>query len=88
MNGFPRTDCFIGGEWRATAEALPVADPSTGEDFGSIARGGPAEIDAAVAAARIGGGWRLGEDAGGRARAHPRADRPSGGGARRGPRPP
>ena len=52
MNGFPRTDCFIGGEWRATAEALPVADPSTGEGFGSIARGGPAEIDAAAAAAR------------------------------------
>ena len=52
MNGFPRTDCFIGGGWLATAEALPVVDPSTGEDFGSIARGGPAEIDAAVTAAR------------------------------------
>lgn len=32
--------------------SLPVIDPSTGETFDAIARGGAAEIDAAVAAAR------------------------------------
>ncbi|MEW5421748.1 aldehyde dehydrogenase family protein [Amorphus sp. 3PC139-8] len=44
----------------AQADAtLPVIDPSTGETFAMIARGGRAEIDAAVAAARaaLEGGW-------------------------------
>ncbi len=45
--------CFIQGQWvgaeRGTLEAL---DPSTGAVITEIARGGPTEVDAAVAAAR------------------------------------
>jgi aldehyde dehydrogenase (NAD+) len=45
---------FIGGKWReaSTGATLPVVDPSTGESFDTIARGGAADIDAAVRAAR------------------------------------
>lgn len=45
---------FIGNRWveAAGGESLPVVDPSTGEAFASIARGGAADVDAAVAAAR------------------------------------
>jgi aldehyde dehydrogenase (NAD+) len=46
---------FIGGEWRsATGGAvLPLENPSTGEAIGEIAAAQAADIDAAVAAARI-----------------------------------
>lgn len=42
----------IGGDWAATDATLPVEDPSTGATVAEIARGGAAEIDAAVAAAQ------------------------------------
>jgi aldehyde dehydrogenase (NAD+) len=49
---FDPAETLIGGAWRpAAAGTLPVEDPSTGETFAAIARGGAAEIDAAVAAA-------------------------------------
>jgi len=52
---------LIGGVWQSSADGgvLPVIDPSTGEKFGSLARGGQAEIDAAVRAARtaLEGDW-------------------------------
>ena len=52
---------FIGGKWReaASGETLPVVDPSTGETYDTIPRGGAADIDAAVAAARAAyeGAW-------------------------------
>ena len=45
--------CLIGGRWvPAEAGTLAAEDPSDGSEIGRIARGGPAEIDAAVAAAR------------------------------------
>ena len=45
--------CLIGGAWvAAEAGTLPAVDPSSGREFAVIARGGPAEVDAAVAAAR------------------------------------
>ena len=46
---------FIGGQWLAAAsgETLPVIDPSTGEVFDQLARGNAADIDRAVAAARV-----------------------------------
>ncbi len=54
-------ELHIGGRWRAAAsgESLPVQNPSTGENFGQIASGGVADIDAAVAAARTAfdGAW-------------------------------
>jgi len=46
--------CLIGGTWReaASGETIPVLCPSDGEVFAEIARGGEADIDAAVRAAR------------------------------------
>ena len=52
---------FIGGRWReaSTGQTLPVIDPSTGETYDTIPRGGAADIDAAVRAARAAyeGAW-------------------------------
>ncbi len=50
---------LIGGDWAATEAVLPVEDPSTGAGVAEIARGGAAEIDAAVEAARkaLAGAW-------------------------------
>ena len=50
---FDPAKCLIGGEWVAPAggASLPLFDPSTGEEIGAIARGGAADIDAAVDAA-------------------------------------
>ncbi|MCG8594126.1 MAG: aldehyde dehydrogenase family protein [Kiloniellales bacterium] len=52
--------CLIDNRWVETAEKIPVIDPSDGQSFGEIAAGGPAEIEAAVEAARRafdGGAW-------------------------------
>ena len=52
--------CLIAGDWVvAEAGTLPATDPSDGSAIGVIARGGPGEIDAAVAAARAAanGAW-------------------------------
>jgi len=43
---------FIDGEWVDTAESYENIDPATGRSLGSVARGGAAEVDAAVEAAR------------------------------------
>jgi aldehyde dehydrogenase (NAD+) len=52
---------FIDGTWRAAAggETLPVVDPSTGAEIARIARGGAADIAAAVSAAEaaLAGAW-------------------------------
>ena len=61
---------FIGGKWREAAfgQTLPVVDPSTGEVYDAIPRGGAEDIDAAVRgrARRLRG--RVGRDDGDRAR--------------------
>ncbi|MDR6434689.1 aldehyde dehydrogenase family protein [Brucella pseudogrignonensis] len=55
------TKVFINGEWviPAGGETIAVEDPSTGEVIGKIARGTPAEVDAAVSAANaaLNGEW-------------------------------
>ncbi len=44
--------CLIGPHWRPAASGtLPLLNPSTGAPLAQIARGGAAEIDAAVTAA-------------------------------------
>jgi aldehyde dehydrogenase (NAD+) len=57
----PEGCVFIDGVWREAAGGggLPAENPSTGETLGQIAAGGPADIDAAVQAARqaLGGEW-------------------------------
>ncbi|PWW00459.1 aldehyde dehydrogenase (NAD+) [Hoeflea marina] len=59
--GFDTTQCLIDGQWTAcrSGETLAVEDPSTGLEIGRIARGGIADIDAAVQAARasLSGEW-------------------------------
>ena len=51
---FATEHVLIGGHWRAGAsgQTLELEDPSDGSTFARIARGGAADIDAAVAAAR------------------------------------
>jgi aldehyde dehydrogenase (NAD+) len=51
---FPTEHVFIGGAWRAAdgGGTLELEDPSDGSALARIARGGAADIDAAVAAAR------------------------------------
>jgi len=51
---YPTDKCFINGAWQMpeSGQFLPLENPSTGEIFGQIARGGQADIDAAVAAAQ------------------------------------
>jgi len=46
--------CLIGGQWApcASGQTLPLVNPSDGTALCQIARGGAADIDAAVAAAR------------------------------------
>lgn len=59
---YPTDKIFIGGAWREATDHLPAENPSTSEQIGRIARGGAAEIDAAVAAAeaaRRGAGGRM-----------------------------
>lgn len=50
---FDPTKCLIAGHWVAPAsgQTLPLFDPSTGAQIGSIARGGAEDIEAAVTAA-------------------------------------
>ena len=50
---------YIGGRWTASSATLPVINPSDGTKMAEIARGGAAEIDAAVAAghAAMAGAW-------------------------------
>ncbi|HEX6143910.1 MAG TPA: aldehyde dehydrogenase family protein [Geminicoccaceae bacterium] len=45
---------LIGGRWQEarSGDVIPVVNPSDGEAFGVLARGGEAEVDAAVEAAR------------------------------------
>ena len=56
---FDTTSARIGGAWRQVADRLTVEDPSSGEEMGEVAACGPAEVDAAVAAARsaLSGPW-------------------------------
>ena len=58
---FDPSGVFIAGQWRACAsgETLPLFNPSDGSLLAQIARGAPADIDAAVAAAQaaLDGPW-------------------------------
>ena len=60
---------FIGGEWHASAESIPVLNPSDGRLMARIAKGTAADVDAAVVAghaARTGVWGRLDATARGR----------------------
>ena len=49
-----KTTFFIGGQWAQPAESgrIEVIDPSIEQAIGSVPEGTPADVDAAVAAAR------------------------------------
>ncbi|MCB0221463.1 MAG: aldehyde dehydrogenase [Chrysiogenetes bacterium] len=50
---------WIGGEWRACKDALPVVDPAMGAQIGTVGQATPQDVDDAVAAARAGfKAWR------------------------------
>lgn len=50
--------CLIGGKQVPTTDSIPVVDPATGQVIATTARGGAAEIDAAVGAAHLAtGAW-------------------------------
>src|ERR1700730_5732820 len=56
-----KKDILVGGDWSspASGETIAVINPSDGQTIGAIARGGAADIDLAVAAARraVDGAW-------------------------------
>lgn len=58
---FDTTGVFVAGRWRAPegGETLALANPSDGSELAQIARGGTADVDAAVAAAQaaLAGPW-------------------------------
>ncbi|WP_067430569.1 aldehyde dehydrogenase family protein [Nocardioides jensenii] len=57
----PHYTLHINGEWVDTADKYEIRSPATGELVATVAKGGVAEIDAAVAAAKaahIEGTWR------------------------------
>jgi len=63
MSQVPRTDLFIGNDWRpaASGRRFPVVNPATEEVVAQVAEGDATDVDAAVAAARAcfeGEGWR------------------------------
>jgi succinate-semialdehyde dehydrogenase / glutarate-semialdehyde dehydrogenase len=52
MKDLLQTTHFIGGHWRESVETYPVRNPATGEIIAQVARGGAAETELAIAAAR------------------------------------
>jgi betaine-aldehyde dehydrogenase len=56
----PSRELFIGGRWVPASQRLPVISPLNEKTIGSIPAAGPADVDAAVAAAKAAfdGGWR------------------------------
>ncbi|MEY2686362.1 MAG: hypothetical protein RL375_560 [Pseudomonadota bacterium] len=56
---FPTDACYLAGQWITVTRTLPLHNPSDGSELARIARGGAAEIDAAVAAAQaaLDGAW-------------------------------
>jgi aldehyde dehydrogenase (NAD+) len=56
---FPTDACYIAGQWHTSTRTLPLHNPSDGSELAHIARGGAAEIDAAVASAQaaLDGAW-------------------------------
>src|SRR5215472_8211689 len=49
---FPTDRVLVGGEWRPAGATLALEDPSDGSELARIPRGGAADIEAAVTAAR------------------------------------
>ena len=51
MPTYPELRLFIGGEWRTTAQTLPVVNPSTEDEIGRLPIAAPADLHDALQAA-------------------------------------
>ena len=54
MSSYPELHLYINGEWRNTADDLPVLNPATEEEIGRLPHATTKELDAALAAAAEG----------------------------------
>jgi len=54
MTTYPELKLYINGEWRTTAQTLPVVNPATEEIIGQLPVAQPADLDDALAAAAAG----------------------------------
>ncbi len=54
MTEYPELRLYINGEWRSTAETLPVVNPSTEEEVGRVPVATAEDLDDALAAAAAG----------------------------------
>ena len=54
LTATPRRRMFINGDWAdaSTSETMPVINPATEETIAEVPKGGEADVDKAVAAAR------------------------------------
>ena len=54
-----KTDAFVNGQWVAGASRFAVTDPATGAHLADVANLGPADAEAAIAAANAAWGpWK------------------------------
>ncbi|KGJ02335.1 succinate-semialdehyde dehydrogenase / glutarate-semialdehyde dehydrogenase [Paracoccus halophilus] len=51
MNDYPELKLYIGGEWRKTAETLPVVNPATEDEIGRLPHAEISDLDDALSAA-------------------------------------
>lgn len=59
MTSYPDLNLYIGGEWRKTADSLPVLDPATEEEIGRLPHATARDVDDSIAAAIEGfAAWR------------------------------
>ena len=54
MSTYPDLHLYINGEWRKTADDLPVLNPATGEEIGRLPHAGKDDLEDALAAAEPG----------------------------------
>ena len=54
MTSYPELKLYINGEWRSTAETLPVVNPATEEEVGRVPVATTQDLDDALASAKAG----------------------------------
>ena len=54
MSNYPDLQLYINGEWRKTADDLPVINPATEEEIARLPSAGKSDLDDALAAAAAG----------------------------------
>ena len=54
MSSYPDLHLYINGEWRKTADDLPVLNPATEEESGRLPHADKSDLDDALAAAEAG----------------------------------